>query len=81
MSREVSSATGKAYGVKRVCATLKIPRSTVYARQQAASLPQRVCAILVRRAALEGGVFFVVLLVVVFLDDFVGIVSWRRALF
>ena len=37
MSREVSSATGKAYGVKRVCATLQIPRSTVYARQQAAS--------------------------------------------
>lgn len=41
MSREVSSATGKAYGVKRVCATLKIPRSTVYARQRAASLAKR----------------------------------------
>lgn len=40
MSREVSSATGKAYGVKRVCATLRIPRSTVYARLQAASLPK-----------------------------------------
>ncbi len=40
MSREVSSATGKAYGVKRVCTALQIARSTVYARQQAASLPK-----------------------------------------
>ena len=40
MSREVSPATGKAYGVQRVCAVLKVARSTAYARQQAASLPR-----------------------------------------
>ena len=38
MSRAVSPATGKAYGVERVCATLHIARSTVYARRQAASV-------------------------------------------
>lgn len=36
MSRAVSPATGKAYGMKRVCGALGICRSTVYARQQAA---------------------------------------------
>jgi transposase InsO family protein len=40
MSREISPATGKAYGVKRVCAVLNVSRSTVYARQKAASLPR-----------------------------------------
>lgn len=40
MSREVSLATGKAYGLKRVCATLNVSRSTVYARRKSASLPQ-----------------------------------------
>jgi len=40
MSREVSPATGKAYGLKRVCAALNVSRSTVYARQKAASLPR-----------------------------------------
>lgn len=40
MSRAVSSATGKAYGVKRVCAALHIARSTVYARQHAALVPK-----------------------------------------
>jgi len=39
MSREVSPATGKAYGVQRVCAVLKVARSTAYGRRQAASLP------------------------------------------
>jgi putative transposase len=39
VSGEISSATGEAYGVKRVCETLRIPRSTVYAQQQAASRP------------------------------------------
>lgn len=40
MSREVSPVTGKAYGVERVCTTLGIARSTVYARQHAASNPK-----------------------------------------
>ena len=40
MSREVSPATGKAYGLKRVCAALNVSRSTVYARQKAATLPR-----------------------------------------
>ena len=40
MSRAASPATGKAYGLKRVCDTLKVSRSTVYARQKAASLPR-----------------------------------------
>jgi transposase InsO family protein len=38
MSREVSPATGKAYGLKRVCAALNVSRSTVYARQKVASV-------------------------------------------
>lgn len=40
MSREVCPATGKAYGLKRVCAALNVSRSTVYARQKAAALPR-----------------------------------------
>jgi len=40
MSREVSPATGKAYGLKRVCAALNVSRSTVYTRQKAATLPR-----------------------------------------
>ena len=40
MSREVSPVTGKTYGLKRVCATLNVSRTTVYARQKAASLPR-----------------------------------------
>jgi len=44
MSREISSSTGKAYGLKRVCAALNVSRSTVYARQKAVSVPRRVSA-------------------------------------
>ncbi len=33
MSRETSEATGKAYGLARVCQVLKFPRSTIYAQQ------------------------------------------------
>lgn len=40
MSRELSPATGKAYGLKRVCAALNVSRSTVYAQQKAASVPR-----------------------------------------
>ena len=40
MSRELSAATGKPYGVKRVCAALNVSRSTVYARQKAAAVPK-----------------------------------------
>ncbi len=40
MSRAISPSTGKAYGVKRVCAALNVSRSTVYARQQAVSVPK-----------------------------------------
>jgi len=44
MSHEVSPATGKPYGVKRVCAALNVSRSTVYARQKAGALPKPVPA-------------------------------------
>ena len=44
MSREASPATGQAYGVERVCRTLNLPRSTVYARQSAASVPKPAAA-------------------------------------
>lgn len=44
MSREISPATGKAYGVKRVCAVLNVSRSTVYARQKAACLAKAAAA-------------------------------------
>lgn len=40
MSREVSPATGKRYGVARVCQVLGIARSTVYARKHARSAPR-----------------------------------------
>lgn len=40
MSRVVSPSTGKAYGLKRVCCALNIPRSTVYARQHDTSAPR-----------------------------------------
>ena len=40
MSGEVSPATGKPYGVQRVCAALNVSRSTVYARLKSASLPK-----------------------------------------
>ena len=40
MSRAISPSTGKAYGVKRVCAALNVSRSTVYARQQAVCVPK-----------------------------------------
>jgi transposase InsO family protein len=33
MSRETSVATGKAYGLERVCRILEFPRSTIYAQQ------------------------------------------------
>ena len=33
MSREVSSSTGKAYGVQRVCRVAGVPRSSYYARE------------------------------------------------
>jgi Integrase core domain. len=42
MSRETSAATGKRYGLQRVCRVLQIPRSTIYdqqARQSAKVLP------------------------------------------
>ncbi len=34
MSREASAATGKPYGLERVCRVLEFPRSTIYARQK-----------------------------------------------
>lgn len=40
MSRELSPATGKPYGLKRLCTALNVSRSTVYARQKAASVPR-----------------------------------------
>jgi len=40
MSREVSPATGKPYGLKRVCGTLNVSRSTVYAQRKAALTPK-----------------------------------------
>jgi len=40
MSREVSPATGKTYGLKRVCTALNVSRSTIYAQQKAACLPE-----------------------------------------
>jgi putative transposase len=40
MSREISPATGRAYGLKRVCSALNVSRSTVYARKKAAGLPE-----------------------------------------
>lgn len=40
MSREISPATGRTYGLKRVCTALNVSRSTVYARKKAASLPE-----------------------------------------
>jgi putative transposase len=33
MSRETSEATGKVYGLERVCRVLEFPRSTIYAQQ------------------------------------------------
>ena len=43
VSREMSPATGRPYGVKRVCAVWEAPRSTVYLRrkQAQATLPDR----------------------------------------
>lgn len=38
MSREVSPATGRSYGVKRVCALWEVPRSTVYFRRKQTEL-------------------------------------------
>lgn len=39
MSRTVNPHTNKPYGVKAVCKTLSLPRSTVYARKQRAAAP------------------------------------------
>jgi len=44
MSREASPTTGKAYGVQRVCTTCVFPRSTLYAQEQRAGLPERPSA-------------------------------------
>jgi transposase InsO family protein len=41
MSREESPATGKAYGLQRICAIGQFPRSTLYAQQQRAAAPER----------------------------------------
>ena len=43
VSREVSPATGRPYGVKRVCTVWEVPRSTVYLRRKLtqAALPDR----------------------------------------
>jgi transposase InsO family protein len=38
MSRATSEATGKPYGLERVCRVLEFPRSTIYAQQQAAKV-------------------------------------------
>ena len=38
MSRETSEATGKTYGLERVCRVLEFPRSTIYAQRQAAKV-------------------------------------------
>lgn len=43
MSREASPATGKPYGVERVCKACQYPRSTLYAQQRAV-FPERVHA-------------------------------------
>lgn len=40
MSRGLSSATGKCYGVERMSRVLRIPRSTIYARRHAAIVPK-----------------------------------------
>jgi len=40
MSQEISPATGKPYGTKRVCATCQYPRSTLYNQQQRAAQPE-----------------------------------------
>jgi len=44
MSYHVSPATGKAYGLKRVCAVLDVSRSTVYARRKVTTVPQPAAA-------------------------------------
>lgn len=44
MSREASPTTGKAYGVQRVCTTCQFPRSTLYAQEQRAALPEQPSA-------------------------------------
>jgi putative transposase len=41
MSQEASLATGKPYGVERVCKTCQYPRSTLYAQQQRAASAER----------------------------------------
>ena len=41
MSRKASPTTGKPYGVQRVCVTCQYPRSTLYAQEQRAALPER----------------------------------------
>jgi len=41
MSREVSAAAGKTYGVERVCRAAGIPRSSYYARKQRSAHPHR----------------------------------------
>jgi hypothetical protein len=38
MSCETSDATGKPYGLERVCRVLEFPRSTIYAQRQAAKV-------------------------------------------
>lgn len=38
MSRETSEASGKTYGLERVCRVLEFPRSTSYAQRQAAKV-------------------------------------------
>lgn len=42
MSREASPTTGKAYGIQRVCAVCRSARSTLYARVQRMTAPERV---------------------------------------
>ena len=39
MSREVSPAAGRPYGVQRVCRTWRVARSTQYAQERAAAAP------------------------------------------
>jgi transposase InsO family protein len=41
MSREASPTTGKSYGVQRVCSTCLFPRSTLYAHEKRARIPER----------------------------------------
>lgn len=41
MSREESPTTGKAYGVQRICASCRYPRSTLYAQEQRSAAPER----------------------------------------